>query len=164
MCQEKQKLYVLQNIFSLVGKKPSNSELVTVHTYWDSSNAFSCPLCGHYLEYAYNDGGRLLITLDKPLWVVSNYYRCTHLGCTLHKAFPIIHENVLFKKKFGKDVWEQVINFHFNRHLDYEHATTQNLCPQPNGAPRAANADCLPRQGSWLGKMKNIRNHQNYRP
>ncbi|MHA1583875.1 MAG: hypothetical protein ACTSWL_01350 [Promethearchaeota archaeon] len=103
-----------------MGKKPSNSELVTVHTYWDSFNAFLCPICGHHLEYAYNDGGRLLITLDKPLWIVSNYYRCTHLGCTLHKAFPIIHENVLFKKKFGKDVWEQVINFHFNRHLDYE--------------------------------------------
>lgn len=118
--REKQKLYVLQHTLSLVGKKPANPELVTIHTYWDSSNAFSCPLCGHDLEYAYNDGGRLLITLDKPLWIVSNYYRCTYLGCNLHRAFPIIHENVLFKKKFGKDVWEQVINFHFNRHLDYE--------------------------------------------
>ncbi len=100
--------------------KPANSALISIHTYWDSSNGFICPLCGNELEYAYNDGGRLLITLDKPLWIVSNYYRCTDFKCNLHNAFPIIHENVIRRRKYGKDVWEQVINFHFNRHLDYE--------------------------------------------
>ena len=103
-----------------MGIKPANLDLVTVHTYWDSSESFTCPLCDQSLEYAYNDGGRLLITLDRPLWVVSNYYRCENSDCNLHKAFPMVHENVLSKKKFGKDVWEQVINFHFNRHLDYK--------------------------------------------
>jgi hypothetical protein len=100
--------------------KPKIIDLVTIHTYWDSSNGFICPLCGQELEYAYNDGGRLLITLERPLWIVSNYYRCTNSGCDLNQAFPILHDNVIPGRKFGKDVWEQIINFHTNRHLDYE--------------------------------------------
>lgn len=98
--------------------KPPNPDILSVYTYWDSSQGLQCPLCSRKLTYAFNDGGRNLITLKGSLWVVSNYYRCTNEACTLHKSFPMVHQSMIKNKKFGKDVWERVIRYHFKTHLD----------------------------------------------
>jgi len=102
-----------------MGVKPPDPDILSVHTYWDSAQGFKCPLCDSKLEYAFNDGGRLLVTLKGKLWVVTNYYRCLNLDCDLHKAFPKVHESAVKNKKFGKDVWERVVRYHFKYHLDY---------------------------------------------
>lgn len=102
-----------------MGIKPPDFDMVTVHTYWDSPRGFLCPLCDNQLEYAFNDGGRCVETVKGKLWVVSNYYRCLDKDCDLHKAFPMVHENVIPRKKFGKDVWERVVRYHFKYHMDY---------------------------------------------
>jgi hypothetical protein len=99
--------------------KPLDADMLSVHTYWDSSEDYKCPLCDQKIEYAFNDGGRTLVTLRGPLWVISNYYRCTNSECDLHKAFPMVHESMIRNKKFGKDVWERVVRYHFKTHLDY---------------------------------------------
>lgn len=100
--------------------KPVDADMLSVHTYWDSTSKFECPLCANKMEYAFNDGGRKVETMKGKLWIISNYYRCTNLDCDLHKAFPMIHESMIKNKKFGKDVWERVIRYHFKTHLDYE--------------------------------------------
>jgi len=103
-----------------MGIKPPDADIVTVHTYWDSPEGFQCPICSDRLEYAYNDGGRLVETLKGKLWVVSNYYRCKNSECKLSEAFRIFHKDMIPNKKYGKDVWETVVRFHFKHHLDYE--------------------------------------------
>ena len=102
-----------------MSKKPVDADLLSVYTYWDSPESYTCPLCDEKIDYAYNDGGRELVTLKGKLWIITNYYRCTNSGCPLHKAFPILHENVIKNKKFGKDIWERIIRYHFKTHLDY---------------------------------------------
>jgi len=99
--------------------KSPNPDILSVYTYWDSPQGLECPLCNCKLEYAFNDGGRNCITFKGILWVVSNYYRCLNSDCDLHKAFPMVHESVIKNKKFGKDVWERVVRYHFKSHLDY---------------------------------------------
>ena len=105
--------------YLIMGMKPPNPDIIAVHTYWNSSEGFKCPLCNSQLNYAYNDGGRLVITLKGNLWVVSNYYRCLNNDCEFNRAFPVVHENVIQNKKFGRDVWERIIRFHFRYHMDY---------------------------------------------
>ncbi|TFG18244.1 MAG: hypothetical protein EU530_09540 [Promethearchaeota archaeon] len=102
-----------------MGMKPPDPDILSVFTYWDSPEGLKCPLCETRLEYAFNDGGRILVTLKGKLWVVQNYYRCLNSDCSLHKAFPMVHESVVKNKKFGKDVWERVILRHFKYHLDH---------------------------------------------
>lgn len=102
-----------------MGIKSPDPDILSVHTYWDSEQKMECPLCDSKLEHAFNDGGRNCITIKGKLWVVTNYYRCLNSSCKLHQAFPMVHNNVIMNKKFGKDVWERVIRYHFKTHLDY---------------------------------------------
>lgn len=102
-----------------MGTKSIDPDILSVHTYWDSEEGYICPLCNAKIEYAFNDGGRNVVTLKGTLWVVSNYYRCLNSDCDLHKSFPMVHESVVKNKKFGKDVWERVVRYHFKTHLDY---------------------------------------------
>ncbi len=102
-----------------MGMKPPDPDILSMYTYWDSPEGLKCPLCETRLEHAFNDGGRILVTLKGKLWVIQNYYRCLNSECSLHKAFPMVHESAVKNKKFGKDVWERVILRHFKYHLDY---------------------------------------------
>lgn len=103
-----------------MGIKSVDPDIFSVHTYWDSPEGYKCPLCGKKIDYAFNDGGRNLVTMKGLLWIVTNYYRCVNDDCDLHKAFPMVHESVIKNKKFGKDVWERVVRYHFKTHLDYK--------------------------------------------
>jgi hypothetical protein len=102
-----------------MGIRPPDADMIVAHTYWDSPEGLICPLCSKKIEYAYNDGGRTVVTLKGNIWVVSNYYRCLNKECSLNKAFRIEHENAVPNKKYGRDVWEKVVRFHFRHHLDY---------------------------------------------
>jgi hypothetical protein len=41
-------------------------------------------------------------------------------NCKLHAAFPLVHENVLHRKRMGLDVWAEVVYYHFEVHLNYD--------------------------------------------
>lgn len=99
--------------------KPPEIEKETVHTYWESDQGMSCPLCQEKLMHEFNDGGREIITLEGPLWVITNYYRCTNLDCQLHEAFPMTHSSCIKRKKHSVEVWAKVIQHHFKYHLNY---------------------------------------------
>jgi hypothetical protein len=111
--------FFVKLLFNIMGIRPPDPDILSVHTYWDSSQGMNCPLCDQKLEHAFNDGGRIVVTLKGKLWVVSNYYRCLNSNCDLHKAFPMVHESVVKNKKFGKDIWERIVRYHFKTHLDY---------------------------------------------
>lgn len=104
-------------------KKPEEISLPTIHTYWKYANGMNCPLCSSTLRYAYNDGGRRVVTLKGCIWIVTNYYRCLNTDCSLNRAFPAVYEKVLQRKKFDLGVWAKVIQWHFKVHLNYEQCT-----------------------------------------
>jgi hypothetical protein len=99
--------------------KPLEIKKETIHTYWESEAGMYCPLCGNKLRHEFNDGGREVITLNGPIWVVTNYYGCINLGCDLHKAFPITHSSCIKRKRHSVEVWAKVIQHHFKFHLNY---------------------------------------------
>jgi len=99
--------------------KPPKIKKETVHTYWESEAGMVCPLCGKKLTHEFNDGGREVITLKGPLWVITNYYRCINLKCELHKAFPITHSSCIKRKRHSVEVWSKVIQHHFKYHINY---------------------------------------------
>ena len=99
--------------------KPPDPDIVAIHTYWNSQQGFICPLCNEKLEFAFNDGGRTVVTLKGNLWIVTNYYRCLNPTCHLHRSFPVVYDRVLKNKKFGLDVWTKVIRKHFKYHMAY---------------------------------------------
>jgi len=100
--------------------KPPKIKKETVYTYWESDEGMTCPLCGQILRHEFNDGGREVITLEGPLWVITNYYRCVNLGCKLHDAFPITHSSCIKRKRHSVEVWTKVIQHHFKYHLNYK--------------------------------------------
>lgn len=102
-----------------MSKKPPDPDMLTVHTYWDSPRGFLCPLCEQKISYVQNDGGRSVVTVKGKIWVVTNYYRCNNPDCDLHDSFPMLYDNVVYRKKFGKDVYERIIRYHFSYHMDY---------------------------------------------
>jgi hypothetical protein len=104
-------------------KKPKEISLPTIHTYWKYADGMKCPLCSSVLRYAYNDGGRRVVTLKGRIWIVTNYYRCLNTDCSLNHAFPVVYEKVLQRKKFDLGVWAKVIQWHFKVHLNYEQCT-----------------------------------------
>lgn len=99
--------------------KPPEIEKETVYTYWESEAGMCCPLCGKRLRHEFNDGGREVITLKGPIWVVTNYYGCINPNCDLHKAFPITHSSCIKRKRHSVEVWTKVIQHHFKFHLNY---------------------------------------------
>lgn len=99
--------------------KPPDIETTTLHIKWNKALPFICPICACKLEHEYNDGGKRVVTLKGPIWIVTNYYKCTDPNCHLHKTFPAAHETTLKHKHFGFDVWEKVIQHHFKHHLNY---------------------------------------------
>src|SRR5271157_2224411 len=100
--------------------KPVEITTPTIHTGWPFGLKFLCPECGCKLEHAYNDGGRKVVTIKGPVWIVTNSYRCKNVHCKLHDAFSIVQDSVLKRKKHGVDVWAKVIQHHFKHHIDYK--------------------------------------------
>lgn len=112
-------IYLLEIPYYSVPKKPEDENIRVVYTRWDETENFSCPLCESHLEYAYNDGGRWVYGLEEnKVWVISNYYRCLNSDCDLHRAFPALFDNMIPKKKYGKDVWERIAELHSDVHLN----------------------------------------------
>jgi len=103
--------------------KPDDITKPTIHVRWDQRQPMECPLCGGRIVHEYNDGGRRIETLKGSLWVLTNYYRCINVSCDLHRAFPIVHDLALKRKKHGVDVWGDVIYFHFKLHMNYDQIT-----------------------------------------
>jgi hypothetical protein len=100
--------------------KPPYIKKETVYTYFESDRGMRCPMCGENLAHEFNDGGREVVTLEGPLWVVTNYYRCLNQECDLHKAFPITHSSCIRRKRHSVEVWAKVIQHHFKFHLNYQ--------------------------------------------
>lgn len=99
--------------------KPSDIKTPTIYTYWDSKEGLICPLCSSKLQHEFNDGGKRVLTLKGPLWVITNYYSCTNSDCEIHDAFPAAYHSSLLRKRFSLDVWAKVIQHHFKHHLNY---------------------------------------------
>jgi len=99
--------------------KPSDIKTPTIHTYWDSREGLICPLCSSKLQHEFNNGGKRVMTLKGPLWVITNYYSCTNSDCEIHDAFPAAYHSSLLRKRFSLDVWVKVIQHHFKHHLNY---------------------------------------------
>jgi len=99
--------------------KPSEIKKATIHTYWDSKEGLNCPLCSSQLQHEFNNGGRKVITLKGPVWVVTNYYRCINPKCEMHEAFPAAYHSAMQRKQFSLEVWAKVIQHHFKHHLNY---------------------------------------------
>ena len=100
--------------------KPVEITTPTIHAGWPFGLKFLCPECGCKLEHAYNDGGRKVVTIKGPVWIVTNSYRCKSVHCKLHDAFSFVQDSVLKRKKHGVDVWAKVIQHHFKHHIDYK--------------------------------------------
>ncbi|KKM07677.1 hypothetical protein LCGC14_0807310 [marine sediment metagenome] len=105
--------------------KPSEIKKATIHTYWDSKEGLICPLCSSQLQHEFNNGGRKIITLKGPVWVVTNYYSCINPKCEMHEAFPAAYHSAMQRKRFSLEVWAKVIQHHFKHHLNY--STTVEL-------------------------------------
>ena len=99
--------------------KPSEIKKATIYTYWDSKEGLICPLCSSPLQHEFNNGGRKVITLKGPVWVVTNYYSCSNPACEMHEAFPAAYHSTMLRKRFSLDVWAKVIQHHFKHHLNY---------------------------------------------
>ena len=99
--------------------KPSEIKKATIHTYWDFKEGLICPLCSSQLQHEFNNGGRKIITLKGPVWVVTNYYSCTNPMCDMHEAFPAAYHSAMQRKRFSLDVWAKVIQHHFKHHFNY---------------------------------------------
>ena len=99
--------------------KPSEIKKATIHTYWDSKEGLICPLCSSKLQHEFNNGGRKIITLKGPIWVVTNYYSCINPKCEMHEAFPAAYHSAMQRKRFSLEVWAKVIQHHFKHHLNY---------------------------------------------
>jgi len=99
--------------------KPSDIKTPTIYTYWDSKEGLTCPLCSSKLQHEFNDGGKRIMTLKGPLWVITNYYSCTNSDCEMHDAFPAAYHSSLLRKRFSLDVWAKVIQHYFKHHLNY---------------------------------------------
>ena len=99
--------------------KPSDIENATIHTYWDSRDESTCPLCSSALRHEFNNGGRKITTLKGDLWMVTNYYSCTNSTCEMHDVFPAAYNSVMLRKRFSIEVWAKVIQHHFKYHLNY---------------------------------------------
>ncbi|MEX2756981.1 MAG: hypothetical protein Q6365_016495 [Candidatus Sigynarchaeota archaeon] len=100
--------------------KPVEITTPTIHLKWLAGVAFSCPECGSKLEHLFNDGGRKVVTIKGTFWVVTNFYRCWNIHCKLNKAFSIVQDSVLKRKKHGVDVWAKVIQHRFKHRIDYK--------------------------------------------
>jgi hypothetical protein len=105
--------------------KPSEIKKATIHTYWDSKEGLICPLCSSQLQHEFNNGGRKIVTLKGPVWVVTNYYSCANPKCEMHEAFPAAYHSAMQRKRFSLEVWAKVIQHHFKHHLNY--STTVEL-------------------------------------
>lgn len=99
--------------------KPAEITTPTMHLTWDHSKPLICPVCSAKLLHEFNDGGRKIETLKGPLWVVTNYYKCTNPACGMHKAFAAANEMAMTRKKFGLDVWAKVIQHRFKHKMNY---------------------------------------------
>ncbi len=104
----------------LMAAKPVEITSPTIHLKWLASVVFLCPECGSKLEHVFNDGGRKVVTIKGSFWVVTNFYRCRNVHCKLNKAFSIVQDSVLKRKKHGVDVWTKVIQHHFKHRIDYK--------------------------------------------
>jgi hypothetical protein len=105
--------------------KPSEIKKATIHTYWDSKEGLICPLCSSQLQHEFNNGGRKIVTLKGPVWVVTNYYSCANPKCEMHESFPAAYHSAMQRKRFSLEVWAKVIQHHFKHHLNY--STTVEL-------------------------------------
>ena len=92
-----------------MSSKPSDIKTPTIYTYWDSKEGLICPLCSSKLQHEFNDGGKRVMTLKGPLWVITNYYSCTNSDCEIHDAFPAAYHSSLLRKRFSLDLWAKVI-------------------------------------------------------
>jgi len=99
--------------------KPIEIVSPTIYTYWDFNGGLTCPVCFMPLRHEFNNGGRKIITLKGPLWVITNYYSCSNPSCELHKAFSAVYPSMMDRKKFALDVWAKVVQHHFKHHLNY---------------------------------------------
>ena len=75
--------------------------------------------CGAPVEYLYNDGGRMVITLEGKIKLYTHYYTCTNEACTFSYPFTLPQEIVLPYKHYGLDVWRWVITSHVEFHDAY---------------------------------------------
>ncbi len=100
-------------------KKPSENLAPTIYIYWTSNEGLMCPLCSSKLQHEFNNGGRKVITLKGPLWVITNYYSCTNPACDLSGAFPAAYHSAMKRKRFSLDIWAKVIQHHFKHHFNY---------------------------------------------
>jgi len=103
----------------LMPAKPIEIRSSTIYTYWDFNGGLTCPLCFMPLQHEFNNGGRKIIMLKGPLWVITNYYSCSNPACELHQAFSAVYPSMLDRKKFPLDVWAKVVQHHFKHHLNY---------------------------------------------
>ena len=94
---------------------------------WDKKKPYSCPACGAPIQFRFNDGGRRIVFLGGAKLVITNYYGCTKKQCVNHGHFtpaPII---AMPGKKYGLDVWEKVIRWHFKLGRNYTEIAGQLL-------------------------------------
>ena len=77
-----------------------------------------CSQCGAPVEYLYNDGGRMVITLVGKIKLFTHYYTCTNGACTFSQPFTLPQEIVLPYKHYGLDVWRWIITSHVEFHDD----------------------------------------------
>jgi hypothetical protein len=106
---------IIQDIFKI--KKVIRS--------WDKNRPFTCPICGARIIFCHNDGGRLVVFLHGAQWVITNFYKCKRRGCVNQHPFTMAPVVALSNKKFGLDVWEQAIRWHFKIGQNYTEISSQ---------------------------------------
>lgn len=96
---------------------PKTKESIQIfYVRWSSENPMVCAQCGAPVEFLYNDGGRIVITLQGKIKLYTYYYTCTNRACSFAQPFTLPQEVVLPYKHFGLDVWWWVITSHVEFH------------------------------------------------
>jgi len=87
-----------------------------VNVGWPKNRTRTCKKCNSHISFQYVSAIRLVFTLVGILAVRFNYYACDNEECPFHVPFTVPNDIVLPNKKFGRDVWENVI-----RHMTEVH-------------------------------------------
>lgn len=100
--------------------KTGKESLGILYIRWGDEDPKVCAHCGSSIEYLYNDGGRVVITLQGRIRLYTCYYNCSNPTCPFSDPFTLPQEIVLPYKHYGLDVWRWVITSHVEFHDAYE--------------------------------------------
>lgn len=121
--------FLLFNMESEVTVKQAPSGI-----YWTALSNPICKECKWRMQYRYHGNPRTLITEDSKIQIVQSYYKCRNEECGNEKQIVAKHPDILYKKKYSKQVFTKVIflrynkNYSVNQIIDLNPYLNKDIC------------------------------------